>query len=122
MPPTPKSKALRNSKSAAARQNIGYWTDPKTTVYWNADLPAGEYNVALQFAAEAGSDGNQFNIVAGGQSISGKIKATGAWDRFTIVQLGKIKVPAGAKTITVKPTKTSGPVMNLRWIKLTKVD
>ena len=33
--------------------NIGFWLDPKTTVSWNVDLPAGEYNVALQFAAES---------------------------------------------------------------------
>ena len=27
--------------------NIGFWLDPETTVYWNADVPAGEYDVAL---------------------------------------------------------------------------
>ena len=72
------------------------------------------------FAAEAGSNGNQFQVIAGDQCVSGTIHATGAWDKFTIVQVGKLKVPAGVKTITVKPTKTFGPVMNLRWIKLTK--
>ena len=101
-------------------QNIGFWLDPKTTVYWNVEVPAGEYNVELQFAAETGSDGNQFNIVAGDQALSAALHATGAWDKFTTVQLGKLNVPAGAKTITVKPTKTFGPVMNLRQIKLTK--
>ena len=39
---------------------------------------------------------------------AGTIQATGGWDKFTIVQLGKIKVPEGVKTITVKPTKTFG--------------
>ncbi len=101
--------------------NIGFWTDPKTTVSWNVDLPAGEYNVALQFAAESRSDGNQFRVIAGDQYVAGKVEATGAWDKFTTVQLGKLNVPAGAKTITVKPTKTFGPVMNLRGIKLKKV-
>ena len=27
--------------------NIGFWLDPKTTVSWNVDVPAGEYNVGL---------------------------------------------------------------------------
>jgi alpha-L-fucosidase len=100
--------------------NIGFWLDPKTTVYWNVDVPAGEYNVALQFAAEQGSDGNQFRVVAGDQSLSATIRATGSWDKFTTVELGKLTVPEGAKTITVRPTKTFGPVMNLRGLKLTK--
>ena len=100
--------------------NIGFWLDPATTVFWNVDVPAGTYDVALSFAAESGSNGNQFDVGAGGQSISGTIQATGAWDKFTTMQLGKLTVPAGTKTITVKPTKINGPVMNLRWIKLTK--
>ncbi len=100
--------------------NIGFWLEPTTTICWNADVPAGEYNVELQFAAEPGSDGNQFLVIAGDQSLAGTIHATGAWDKFTIAQLGKIKLSEGVKTITVKPTKTFGPVMNLRWIKLTK--
>jgi alpha-L-fucosidase len=100
--------------------NIGFWLDPKTTVHWNVDVPAGEYDVALNFAAEPGSNGNQFDVSAGEQSLAGTIQATGAWDKFTTIQLGKLKVPEGVKTITVKPAKTFGPVMNLRWIKLTK--
>jgi len=32
----------------------------------------------------------------------------------------QLTVPAGTKTITVAPTKVSGPVMNLRWVKLVK--
>ncbi|MGA2256508.1 MAG: alpha-L-fucosidase, partial [Thermoguttaceae bacterium] len=100
--------------------NIGFWFDPETTVSWNVEVPADEYKVELHFAADPAANGNEFRVVAGNQYVSGTIHATGGWDKFTIVQLGKIKVPEGVKTITVKPTKTSGPVMNLRWIKLTK--
>jgi hypothetical protein len=59
-------------------------------------------------------------VIAGKGSLSGTIRATGAWDTFTTIQLGTLKVPAGVKAITVKPTKTFGPVMNLRSIKLKK--
>jgi alpha-L-fucosidase len=100
--------------------NIGFWLESATTVHWNAEVPAGEYNVALNYAAEAGSDGNQFDVIAGDQHVSATIRSTGSWTKFTIAQLGKLTVPQGVKTITVKPTKTFGPVMNLRWIKLTK--
>jgi len=100
--------------------NIGFWFDRETTVSWNAEVPAGEYDVALSFAADPSANGNEFRVVAGDQFVSGTIQATGAWDKFTIVQLGKLKAPEGVKTITVKPTKTFGPVMNLRWVKLTK--
>ena len=101
--------------------NIGFWFDPKTTVSWNVDLPAGEYSVELNYAAQAGSNGNQFRVVAGDRSLSATLHATGAWDKFTAIQLGKIKLPEGVKTITIQPTKTFGPVMNLRWLKLAKV-
>jgi uncharacterized protein YndB with AHSA1/START domain len=100
--------------------NIGFWLDPATTVRWNVDVPAGEYSVELSFAAETGSNGNEFQVVADNQSISGTIQATGSWSNFAVAQLGKLKLVEPVKTITVKPTKTSGPVMNLRWIKLTK--
>jgi alpha-L-fucosidase len=100
--------------------NIGFWVDPATTVHWDADLPAGEYNVELCIAAQPGSEGNQFRIVAGDQSLSGTIKSTGSWNKFETMQLGKLNVPAGAKSISVKPTRIKDPLMNLRWIKLTK--
>ena len=101
--------------------NIGFWLDPKTTVFWNVDVPAGDYSVELSYAAENGSNGNQFDLVAGDQLLSASIQSTGAWGNFKVARLGKLSIPAGAKTITVRPTKTSGPVMNLRWIKLKKV-
>jgi len=100
--------------------NIGFWLDRETTVSWNVDVPAGEYNVALDFAADSAADRNEFRVVAGDEHVSGTIRATGAWDKFTVVELGKIKMSEGVKTITVKPTKTFGPVMNLRWIRLSR--
>jgi alpha-L-fucosidase len=100
--------------------NIGFWMDLETKVSWNVDMPAGEYKVELCYAGEASSDGNQFRVVAGDQSVSGTIQSTGAWDKFTTSQVGKLRVPAGVKTIALQPTKKNGPVMNLRWIKLTK--
>jgi alpha-L-fucosidase len=100
--------------------NIGFWTEQKTTVSWNIDVPAGEYSVALEYAAEPSSDGNELQLVAGGEALSATIHATGSWETYKTVQLGKLKVPEGVKRITVKPTKLNGPVMNLRWIKLSK--
>ena len=101
-------------------QSIGFWTDAGTTVSWDVDAPAGEYNVELCYAADPSADGNQFKVVAGNQSNSGVLRSTGAWSRFTTVSLGKLTVSPGTKTITVTPSKVSGPVMNLRWVKLVK--
>jgi alpha-L-fucosidase len=100
--------------------NIGFWMDAKTTVSWDVEVPAGDYNVELCYAADPSADGNQFKVVAGNQSVVGTIRETGAWSRFTTASLDKLTVPPGTKTITVTPTKVSGPVMNLRWIKLVK--
>ena len=99
--------------------NIGFWTDAKTTVSWDVDMPGGEYNVEVCYAVDPSANGNQFKVVTGSQSISGVLRSTGAWSKFTTVSLGKLTVPPGTKTITIVPTKVSGPVMNLRWIKLT---
>lgn len=98
--------------------NIGFWTDAKTTVSWDVDMPGGEYDVELCYAADPSADGNQLKVVAGSQSISGVLRSTGAWSKFTTASLGKLTVPPGTKSITVTPTKVSGPVMNLRSIKL----
>ncbi len=107
-------------ESIGGVQNIGYWTDSATTVSWDADLPAGEYNVELCYAGNPSSEGNEFRVVAGDNSVSGSIHATGAWSKFATISVGKLNVPAGMKTVTVKPTKMNGPLMNLRWLKLTK--
>ena len=100
--------------------NIGYWIDLNTKVSWNVDLPQGDYKLELCYAIEQPTEGNQFRIVAGDQSASETIRSTGSWENFKTVELGKLRVPDGVKTITIQGTKSNGPVMNLRWVKLTK--
>jgi alpha-L-fucosidase len=100
--------------------SIGYWMDAKTTISWDVDVPSGEYNVEVCYAGDPSADGNQFKVVAGDQSVTGVIRATGAWSKFTTISVGKLNVPPGTKTISVVPRKVSGPVMNLRSIKLVK--
>ena len=74
----------------------------------------------LTYAADPSADGNQFKVVAGEHSVAGKIRSTGAWSKFETVSVGKLTVPPRTKTIALVPTKVSGPVMNLRSVKLVK--
>jgi alpha-L-fucosidase len=103
-------------------QNIGYWTEAATAVSWDVELSGGDYNVELCYAGDPSAEGNEFRVVAGEKSVAGSIHSTGSWSKFTTTSLGKLAIPAGTKTIAVKPTKISGPLMNLRWLKLTKAE
>jgi len=101
--------------------NIGFWTDASDWVSWTAKTAAaGSYRVELAYACDNGSGGSEFVVALGDQKLTGKVQETGGWGNFVTVDLGTLKLAAGANDIAVKPTSKPGPaVMNLRSLVLT---
>ena len=91
-------------------QNIGYWHGEHDHVVWKVRLeqPA-EFDVYLDYACADDSAGNRFVLDGVDPVIRGKIEGTSAWDRYSLIKLGTIKLMAGPGRITFRP---DGPVKN----------
>ena len=85
-------------------QNIGYWHGEDDHVVWKVRLDkAAEFDVYLDYACANDSAGNRFAIDGVEPAIRGKVAGTGGWDRYTLLKLGTVKLPAGPGQITVPP-------------------
>jgi putative membrane-bound dehydrogenase-like protein len=91
-------------------QNIGYWHGEHDHIAWKVRLDeAAEFDVYLDYACADDSAGNRFVLDGVDPVIRGKIEGTGAWDRYSLIKLGTIKLKAGPGRITFRP---GGPVKN----------
>jgi hypothetical protein len=108
-------------KKGANPHNIGYWTDVKDTVTWEATLEkGGTFGVALEYSLAPNSKGAVIAIELGkAKPIEVPLEAGKDFLDFKTVDLGKVELPAGAMTVTVRPLKKPGvAVMDLRRIEL----
>ena len=112
------SKAQRETHLGNHR--IGFWTNESDYVSWSygATRP-GTYDVELTYSG-AGNDGTDIEVSVGETKLSGELKSTGSWYRYTTLSLGKLQIPSPGKVpVTVRCTKkTGGAVMNLKAITL----
>jgi alpha-L-fucosidase len=104
-------------ESGNGKDNVGYWTNPEDTANWTfrVDRP-GKFSVTAEIAAEA--SGN-FEVICGGQKLSGAAPATKDYTKFKRANLtGALDLAAGSVTLTVKPVAEGWQPMNLRSIRL----
>ncbi len=102
-------------------RNIGYWTDASDTVSWPAKIThPGLFRVEVVQACPEGTAGTEYTLSVGDQTVSNKVVATGGWQRYQTVPVGKIKIDqAGSLIIKLVPGKLKGfAVMNLRAVVL----
>lgn len=104
----------------ADKKAIGFWTDVKDTVSWEFEAQRGEVELELEYACADDSAGSEFVVEIGGQTVKGKVEATGGWDKFRRVRLGKVALVVGGKSrVTVRAiNKPKLGVMNLRAVRL----
>jgi alpha-L-fucosidase len=104
------------------RPNVGFWTDARSRVSWNARFARpGTYEVTAEVAAPAAT---RFTVSAGGGAVlNAETPATGDYDTFKTVTLGQLTVPqAGPATITVRPADPAAwRPLNLRSLTLRPV-
>lgn len=117
------SKAKLESHPGSHR--IGFWTDPHDRVVWNFKATRwGMYRVLLTYSC-AGPDGNEIAVQlagneADGTQVTGTLRSTGSWYRYTTIDLGKLYLKtAGPYALTVSRAELKGgAVMNLKGIML----
>ena len=93
----------------AGKENLGYWTDPKSTASWTVKCPkATGFTVQASVSAEA-PGGSVVEVVCGGQTLALTIPATGGWNDYRDVTAdAPLKLPAGASTIQLRVKSLNG--------------
>jgi alpha-L-fucosidase len=108
------------TENQGGQPNVGFWDKAGDWVSWKVKFKEpGSFKVSASCAANSDS---ALAVEIGDQKVEAKVPATGAWDKFSTVEMGVIEVKqAGDQTVKVRPrdAQTWKPV-NLRWVKLTK--
>ncbi|MBN9122190.1 MAG: neutral/alkaline non-lysosomal ceramidase N-terminal domain-containing protein [Planctomycetes bacterium] len=104
-------------------KNIGYWNRETDYVVWKVKLDrAAEFDVYLDYACANDSGGNPFAVDGAEPALRGKVAPTGGWDRYTLVKLGTVRLPAGAGRITFRPdAPVKNALLDLRTLYLVPV-
>lgn len=100
--------------------SIGYWVDGRVSVSWqfHIDRP-GEFQLQSEYA---GLGDTGFTVQLGPQSLAVALQATGGYDRFKPITLGRLRIDrAGDYTLTIVPKVTGWQPLNLRAVTLVPV-
>jgi hypothetical protein len=102
--------------------NIGYWTNVKDHVTWDATLThAGTFDVSLEYSLGGSPGPAEIEIEFGQAGPVLPVKLTPGKDflDFRTIPIGQVTLKEGPLRITLKPTKKPGvAVMDLRRIDL----
>jgi alpha-L-fucosidase len=105
-------------------QNIGYWVNANDMVTWQVQISQpGTFEVELNVACQPESAGSVYVVVAGDQAVGGRMEATGGWQDFRTVKLGRLTLTQPGRTLVAvrAVTKPNQAVMNLRSVTLRPV-
>jgi hypothetical protein len=105
-------------------QNLGQWHAEGDYAVWTAELSKPETcDVWMTYACDRAVAGNMYLIQAGAAALTGRIDATGDWDRYRRVKLGRISLPPGSQKITFRSNGAiNGYLCDLRELELLPVE
>jgi alpha-L-fucosidase len=109
------------------RHNIGYWLDPAATATWPVALGAaqgGAFRVEAEIACADAAAGSRVKLEVDGGSapLELTVPATGGWQSYRVVELGKLDIPAGSHRVVLRALSKPGEaVVNVRSIRLMPV-
>ena len=103
--------------------NIGYWLDPSATASWPIGIGAGqegEYRVEIELAcADAAAGSRAQFVVAPSAPLEFTVPATGGWQSYRTVEVGRVKLPAGSHSAVLRALSKPGEaVVNIRAVRL----
>jgi alpha-L-fucosidase len=97
--------------------NVGYWTDARAYVSWRFEVSRpGTYEVIADLASPAAS---RFRVAAGDQTLAAETPATGDYDTYRKVTLGRVRLTrAGEQELAIRPVSGAWKAINLRSVTL----
>ena len=88
--------------------NLGYWSNSGDYALWRIEVPqAGAYEVEIEWSCPADTAGNEFEIQAGDNRLTGAVVATVDWKDYKKARVGRLRLPAGRQEIVVR---SHGPI------------
>ena len=106
------------------RHNIGYWLDPAAFASWPLGIgaaQAGAYRVEAEIACADAAAGSRIRLEVEGGKASAEftVPATGGWQSYRVIELGRMEIPAGSHRAVLRAlSKTGEAVVNVRSIRL----
>ena len=103
--------------------NIGYWGGERDHVVWRVrpEKPAA-FDLYLDYACADDSAGNRVAVDGLDPPVRGTVAGTGGWDKYRLVKLGTVKLPAGPGRVTGRPDGPArGAPLALRTLDLVPV-
>ena len=84
------------------------WRGEDDVAVWQVEIPGkGEYEVAIEWACDQGTAGNQAQLSTIDGRLHFKVESTGTWDNYRIESLGKIRLRGGTQRIMIH---SAGPI------------
>ena len=105
--------------------NIGLWHGVGDQLAWDFEWPeATEVDVWLHFACHPDSQGNRFVIETASSSLEGKVTATGGWNRYQTLRVGRLTLQPGRQQLRLRPQgpQLQGALLDLQGVYLTPLD
>jgi hypothetical protein len=108
--------------------NLGYWLDPAATASWPIGIAGGEagtFSVEAEIACADASAGSRirFDVEGGTNTPEFAVPATGGWQAYRTVELGRVQLSAGSHRATLRALSKAGEaVVNVRSIRLVRAD
>ena len=108
------------------RHNLGYWLDEKAFATWPIGVGAGQqgaFRVAAEIACADAAAGARcvFEVEGGSGTLEFTVPATGGWQNYRTVELGRVELPFGAHRATLRAKSKPGEaVVNVRSIQLVR--
>jgi alpha-L-fucosidase len=73
--------------------HLGYWTNPADTASWMLNVPApGTFRVKVLYACDKTFSGSDACLKIDGKTLTAKVKATGGWDTYKLLELGEVEL------------------------------
>ncbi|WCJ59405.1 alpha-L-fucosidase [Fontisphaera persica] len=110
------------TEQRGGRENLGFWDDAREYAVWRLRVPAaGTYEVTALCATV--HQGSELRVEGGQPVLEAVIPASGSWDVFQPVKLGRLTfAEGGEKQLVVRPKKAeTWKAINVAEIQLTKV-
>lgn len=102
------------------RDYVADWSVPGEGIRWEVDvLREGAYEVELTYGCEPEDAGGRFELVLGRARLEGKIEPGGSRDVWLVRNAGRIRLPRGRGTLTIRALTVPGrELMTLHKLRL----
>jgi len=102
------------------KNTLGYWTRAEDWVSWDVLVEKpGDFRVMMRYGCGNGSGGSEVELNIAGMNVPFIVKETGGFQTWQDMELGKVTLPAGRHTLSIKPkVKKGAAVMDVQLVTL----